>query len=245
MEGRWWAGKGLDIPLNHPGWFQCPTQNLQNPNLLTGTVADLIDHNTSVWKADLVRAVYPFPQCSEILSIPISKTGAVSDKFLWKHSSSGEYKVKNVYNLLLKDSTQTSHHHHGPTQFPPGVWNLIWKVNVPHKVGLFVWKLMHDCLLTYLTLRNRGISTTSSCPLYKKEDESTSHLFLYCTFARACWHGSALAIRTSYLRNSSVQLWISNNLFRYKQMDQDMMDYLQSHFHLSLDYLEPQESCDS
>ena len=163
-EGRWWVGKGLDIPLNHPDWFQCPTQNLQNPNLLTGTVADLIDHNTGVWKADLVRAVYLFLQCSEILSIPISKTGGVSDKLLWKYSRSGEYKVKNAYNLLLKDSTQTSHHYHRPTQFPPEVWNLIWKVNVPHKVGLFVWKLMHDSLPAYLTLRNRGIPTTSSLP---------------------------------------------------------------------------------
>lgn len=100
----------------------------------------------------------------------------------------------------------------------------------PHKVGLFVWKLMHDSLPTYLTLRNRGIPTTSSCPLCKVEDESTPHLFLYCTFARACWPGSALAIRTSDLRNSSVQLWISNILIRYKQMDQDMMDYLQAIF---------------
>ena len=99
-EGRWWVGKGLDIPLNHPDWFQCPTQNLQNPNLLTGTVADLIDHNTGVWKADLVRAVYPFLQCSEILSIPISKTGGVSDKLLWKHSSSGEYKKIKKANML-------------------------------------------------------------------------------------------------------------------------------------------------
>uniref|UniRef100_A0A7N2L005 Uncharacterized protein n=1 Tax=Quercus lobata TaxID=97700 RepID=A0A7N2L005_QUELO len=99
-EGRWWVGKGLDIPLNHPDWFQCPTQNLQNPNLLTGTVADLIDHNTGVWKADLVRAVYPFVQCSEILSIPISKTGGVSDKLLWKHSSSGEYKKIKKANML-------------------------------------------------------------------------------------------------------------------------------------------------
>ena len=31
-------------------------------------------------------------------------TGAVADRLLWKHSSSRDFKVKNAYNLLLKES---------------------------------------------------------------------------------------------------------------------------------------------
>ena len=101
----------------------------------------------------MVRKIYPPPQCADILGIPISKTGIVSDKLLWKHSGSGGYKVKNSYKLLLKDFVQNSSLHSRPYLIPTEVWNLIWKVNVPHKISLFVWKLIHDSLPTYLTLR--------------------------------------------------------------------------------------------
>ena len=62
-EGRWWIGNGRDIPLEHSDWFNCPDHNLQNPNLITDKVADLINHNSGEWKADLVRSIYTAPQC--------------------------------------------------------------------------------------------------------------------------------------------------------------------------------------
>ena len=103
-EGRWWIRKGRDVPLHHANWFQCPTQNLQNPSLVTSTVADLIDQNSNLWKFDLVRAIYTTPHCSEILSILIAKTDDVSNKLMWKHSLFGEYEVRNAYNILLVEA---------------------------------------------------------------------------------------------------------------------------------------------
>ena len=109
-------GSGWHIPLQYPHWFQCLAQNFLNPNLVSSTIVDLIDHTTGAWKTDLVRFVYPEPQCSEILSIPLPKTRTVEDKLLWKHSSSGEFVVKkNAYNLLLKDEALKFHGHLRPS----------------------------------------------------------------------------------------------------------------------------------
>lgn len=117
-----------------------------------------------------------------------------------------------------------------PCQIPPEVWKLMWKVKVPYKVNLFVWKLLHDSIPTLLTLKNRGIPTNSSCPMCKEEEDSTSHLFLQCLFARACWHGSSLVVHTFDLRDLSVQDWICNVLSCYKNLDQDKMNYVQAIF---------------
>lgn len=201
-----------------------------NAHLGSGTVVDLIDHSKGVWKCDLIKKLYPHPLFDEILRILISKTGMISDKLLWKHSSSGEYSVKNAYNLLLKDHLQDSHSQLRPCQNPPEVWNLIWKVNVPYKVSLFVWKLMHDRLPTLLSLKNKGIPTDSTCPMCKEKEEYTSHLFLHCPFARACWGGSSLAVHSSDLSDSSMHTWISNFLSCCKDLDQDMMNYVQTIF---------------
>lgn len=90
-EGRWGIGKGSDISLTHQAWYPCSTQNLNNPNVQTKTVADLINHSTGTWKPDLVRAMYPYPISEEIMSNPILKTGTVFDKLFWKFSNSGVF----------------------------------------------------------------------------------------------------------------------------------------------------------
>ena len=64
----------------------------------------------------------------------------------------------------------------------------------------------------------------------KEEEESPSCLFLYCSFARACRHGSPIAIHTSELGVAPVQKWLSNLLIKYNKLEQDMMDYLQAVF---------------
>lgn len=53
-EGKWCVGDGYNIPLNHPDWFNIPNLDFNNPVFPTGTVVDLIDHNTKIWKLDIV-----------------------------------------------------------------------------------------------------------------------------------------------------------------------------------------------
>ena len=151
-KSRWWIGKGSDIPLTHQAWYPCPSQNLSNPNLQTKTVADLINHRNGTWKYDLVREIYPYPISEDIMSNPISRTGLVSDKLLWKYSNSGVFKVRNAYNLLQEDSSLSCSNHHDYISIPANIWYLIWKVKLPLKIGNFIWKLMHNCLPTFLTL---------------------------------------------------------------------------------------------
>ncbi|KAK9984322.1 hypothetical protein SO802_033847 [Lithocarpus litseifolius] len=108
-EARWLIGRGTNISLHHPDWFRCSEQNLLNAHLEFGIVANLIDQSRGVWKCDLIKKLYLHHQCDEILRIPISKIGVISDTFLWKHSSSGACSVRKAYNLLLRDHFQDSH----------------------------------------------------------------------------------------------------------------------------------------
>lgn len=63
-----------------------------------------------------------------------------------------------------------------------------------------------------------------------EEEESHTHLFLHCPFARGCWHGSTLAIHTSDYTNISVQHWLKQLLSIHNLSDSDSMCYLQDIF---------------
>ncbi|KAL0001429.1 hypothetical protein SO802_015210 [Lithocarpus litseifolius] len=225
-EGIWWVGRGFDIPLNHQHWFAQQHIQLNHPNLVTGTVGDLIDHSSHSWKCDLVRSLYTLAQASKILQISLSRTDAVQDKLCWKYSNEGHYEVKSAYQILVKDNSVTQ----GPTLQQKGAWNQIWSVKVPLKLNIFVWKLMRDRLQTMLSLFNRGISSLNLCPLCNEESESTTHLFLLCPFTRACWHGSGLAIHSYDFNSITVQQWLTSLLLKHKKKEVHSMEYLQAVF---------------
>ena len=92
-EGRWIIGSGTNIPLDHSARFPCQPHMLNQHNLSTGTVVDLIDHINHSWNLGLVKTLYPHPICEEIFNLPISKIGTGIDNLVWKHSSSGDYQV--------------------------------------------------------------------------------------------------------------------------------------------------------
>ena len=225
-EGTWWVGDGYNTPLQHKNWFPCPSLYLQDHRLPTGTVGDLIDHNSTSWNHDLVRSLYPHPVAKQILQTPISKTKAISDKLVWRHSYDGEYKVRIAYKLL------SSEHLPLPQQVPRNqeVWYRIWKVKTPLKVNTFVWKLLHDCIPTFSNLKQRGISIDPTCPFGNEHEETITHLFLLCPFSRACWHGSTLAIHSSNFNNVSIQQWLSIIISNHNCKDLGSMTYLQSLF---------------
>ena len=172
---------------------------------------------------DLVRSPYPFPQALKILQIPISKANFVPDKLLWRFSKNGDYQVKKAYELLTRDASIHSRY----LQANMGWWRTFWKIKVPLKISTFIWKLLHNCHPTLLNLHARGISSTKLCPLCNEEEESHTHLVLHCPFARACWHGSILAIHTSEFTNISVQHWLKQLLSRNIQSDSDSMNFFQ------------------
>ena len=65
----------------------------------------------------------------------------------------GDYQVKKAYELLTKDALSQSRHF----QANMGWWRSFWKIKVPLKINTFIWKLLHNCLPTFLNLHARGI----------------------------------------------------------------------------------------
>ncbi|KAL0003095.1 hypothetical protein SO802_016876 [Lithocarpus litseifolius] len=107
---------------------------------------------------------------------------------MWKFSNLGDFKVKKAYEILLEDANVSTNANLRPHFIPEVVWNTLWKVRLPLKISNLVWKVIHDSLPTFQTLKGRGIPIAALYPFRDCNEEFASHLFLHCHFARACWY---------------------------------------------------------
>ena len=81
---------------------------------------------------------------------------------------------------------------------PPLAWAaFIWRACIPPSSTFTVWRLLHNKLSTNENLRSRGCTMVSVCVLCFDSEESSSHLFLTCPYARHIWQWLAIQLHCS------------------------------------------------
>lgn len=88
------------------------------------------------------------------------------EEFIWNRSRYGQYSVRSAYygamnelidNLKLRIA---------------GDWMLIWKLQVPHKVGIHLWRTTKNVLPCCYNLRRRHVPCPSECMLCEAADDT-------------------------------------------------------------------------
>lgn len=117
-----------------------------------------------------------------IRRIPINEH--LDDKIIWHFDKAGKYTVKSGYKVFMNSKIDgVSSNFDSMTR----VWNKLWKLSIPTKIKHFYWKAIKNTLPTRLNLLNRGIDTTSSCPICSNHFESTYHILFECQRAKEIW----------------------------------------------------------
>lgn len=90
--------------------------------------------------------------------------------------SKGCFSVKSGYNLAVNLRNVSSASGFDSLRLKP-LWKSIWKLNVPPRVKMTVWKFINDILPTSSNILKRGTSTNPFCLFCRKYvgGESLSH----------------------------------------------------------------------
>lgn len=103
------------------------------------------------------------------------------DVVYWKFEHTCIYTVRSAYKMLQerkgKWSSQANH----------GIWKMLWKIRAPPKVLNLVWHALAGCLPTLVELHYKHVSIKVRCPVCGNDNETISHAFIQCQFARQCW----------------------------------------------------------
>ena len=98
--------------------------------------------------------------------------------------------MKSAYQLGVNLEEANKQQNSGPSSEQGkslDKWQHIWKLQLPGKVRMFLWRLTHNILPTLLNIKRKHIELDTRCPMCQRLDEDGGHLFLKCKNVKAIW----------------------------------------------------------
>lgn len=132
----------------------------------------------------VMHEVFKAACVSRIQQVPLSTLHS-NDSPMWKANNLGVFTVKSAYHFK-----PTSPGDEGSslnrTQYRQ-FWKALWKLKVPSKVKIHLWRACLNALPTRWALRHRRVLSDPICPICNGEDETTTHALWTCPYARSVW----------------------------------------------------------
>lgn len=181
---RWVLGDGEDIVAVKDHWLRKKSDfKVVNSHRYEGRnekVAQLMLSGLKQWDYNLIRASFHEEDANAILAINVPQ-GDIRDRVAWTQSVNGRYDVKTGYKMWFDQN--------GSTSVVPQIssWSKIWKVEVPHKIRIFLWRFCRNNIPVKSKLRHKGVPITIMCPMCNRDVEHLLHVFFDCQFATQCW----------------------------------------------------------
>ncbi|XP_026383952.1 uncharacterized protein LOC113279473 [Papaver somniferum] len=149
-------------------------------NMTAAEVGTLVD-NEVVWNLHIPRRLTAAVRVElRLLTADLHNVRFIYnqvDELQWSLTKNHKFSVSSVYEILTEQDTS----------LPSGpIFNFIWKLKCPPKIGFFLWLLAYNRMPTIDLLRRRNIDVPADF-LFCNETESSSHLLLHCSFARQIW----------------------------------------------------------
>lgn len=119
-----------------------------------------------------------------------------------------DYSVKSGYGVmvcLIKNGALGKKGRGMPSECRKNsqVWNMIWKLKVPNKIKIFVWRCCNHALAVRRNLKRWHIRVDNVCRVCNMVDESENHLFFQYKLNHQFWFCSPIHMRSRGLANAN------------------------------------------
>lgn len=116
----------------------------------------------------------------EIVKVPLPKISS-EHQVMWRYGRRGQYLVKSRYQVALRLKHPDFPSYLGNSST---LWQAIWKLVLPAKVKIFLWKAAQDLLPIAEKLWKKQVIQEPRCQSYRDSMESISHAILKCKITR-------------------------------------------------------------
>ncbi|XP_026436650.1 uncharacterized protein LOC113334662 [Papaver somniferum] len=155
------------------------------------------------WNIPLLRQLSPADQVNSILTIPLQLDQ--EDKLVWPFTSSGIFTTASAYKMFCEKDLHIDISMGLSQQF----WLAFWKLKVPYKFQIFMWKGIHDVVPVKARIFRHLNTDDKLCVLCSmNQTEDLDHLLLHCSFSQAIWQNFFPNQFISIVQHPSVLSWI-------------------------------------
>ncbi|XP_062152086.1 uncharacterized protein LOC133860513 [Alnus glutinosa] len=154
-EGLCWRlGDGRSVQIWGDKWLTSPsTFAVQSPlSILPGdaTGSALIDPVSKRWNVALVNSIFWKEEAECIIAIPLNKYGQQHLR-IWRGTSSSDFSVRSAY-YMAKEMHEIQRGESSNYSEVNKLWKIIWGLQVPNLVKMFLWRSCHNILPTKANL---------------------------------------------------------------------------------------------
>ncbi|KAK2638134.1 hypothetical protein Ddye_025929 [Dipteronia dyeriana] len=106
---------------------------------------------SGVWTEELIRSSFFLEDVELVLSIPCSLHDQ-SDTLMWHFDKLGSYSMKSGYHLgcnLMNIQSSSG------LALSESWWKFLWRIRIPTKIKLFIWRACFDWIPTHFNLAKR------------------------------------------------------------------------------------------
>ena len=204
---RWVVGDGHSIKATKDPWLAKKIDfRVENHLRYEGRneiVSSLFYPGTKLWHSDKVFEQFNIADAKAILATSVPQH-SVEDRIVWSMSTDGLYNVKTGYHFW--------HNRHVGNSLctRSGGWNKLWRLTVPHKLKVFLWRFCRNNIPVRHRLRSKGVLVTIQCPMCSIDVEHLLHVFFDCPFAKSCWQAVGFSLDMSQVY--SAPEWLLSKL---------------------------------
>jgi len=186
---RWRIGDGRKIKVWADPWLREGGNSYISSEKVQGIenirVADLMDSAGIGWNWDLIGEIFNERDKDAIARLAlINREG--EDKLIWKFDPKGNYTVKSAYRYAIETLVDNEEYRVG------GEWLKMWKLQIPHKIKVFLWRALRGVLPMQMRLQDRGVPCTGICPFCETNYENDWHVFIGCEEAKNVWRTAGM-----------------------------------------------------
>ncbi|XP_051211644.2 uncharacterized protein [Lolium perenne] len=153
-------------------------------------IGDYIHHHIAAWNTEKLEE-YFLPMDVEIIrNIPLC-TRFQDDFWSWHFENNGQFSVRSCYRALaatkrVREDWLDGNSAASDTTKEEKAWSKLWKIYVPSKIRLFLWRLAKHSIPTEDIRHHRQMAPTPACSICGLED-SWRHSLIECNPARCVW----------------------------------------------------------
>nr|KYP36270.1 Putative ribonuclease H protein At1g65750 family [Cajanus cajan] len=202
----WRVKNGQSTRFWYDAWLPSHTSIIQKaltfvpPAELMRTVRS---YRTSqgAWNIEHLQAFLPVTTLETIRDQHIGNEDE-PDEIIWGPTFDGEFKIKSAYEVT---STCLGN-------VRPPIFRVVWKWTGLERIHTFLWRVVHDSLLTNLARFERNLGPDPTCPICLQGIEDSIHVLRDCPFAREVWNKIPGGSTAGNSTIRSIQNWIMVNL---------------------------------